>query len=137
MVNVQCMDADPCKIIPTRNDWKWFLQFKSIKMWSDYFSFNMRRHLPVNRNKGRNIINCSAFNSSSDTHQYVVVWLFLFVCVDRAVCKHKSMKKQLVLLSIPSFNCQLSICGGLILSPSVCGHVYLWIRINQETIGTV
>ena len=41
------------------------------------------------------------------------------------------------LLSTSSFKQSLSICGGLILYLSVCGHICLWSETNQETSSIV
>ena len=66
---------------------------------------------PVNRFQWRNNWNCWASPPSRDSCQYVVVWFFVFQCVDMFVCEQISMQKRLEQLSITSFKIFLSVCG--------------------------
>ena len=76
------------------------LQAIPVSMWwSHSFHFSVWTRLPVNRIQSRNNLNHWAFNSSTDSSQYVVVFFFLFQCVDSSVCEHNSIKKQFELLS--------------------------------------
>ena len=81
--------------------------------------------------------NCWVVHLSNISCQYVVVYLFLFQCVDTSSCEYILIKKQLEQFSIKAFKRFLSICGGLILSLSVCGSCRLWTEFNIETNGTV
>ena len=64
-----------------------------------------------------------SINPPSDSSQYVVVCICLFQCVDPVVCEQNWIRKQLELLSIKSSKWYLLVCGGLILSLSVCGCI--------------
>ena len=97
----------------------------------------MWSHLPVNRIQSRNNWNCRVLNYQANICQYVVVYFFLFQCVDPSACEYILMQETIgavehqILQEIPvNMWCSHSYCF------SVWIHC-MWTELNLETNGTV